>query len=98
MATVSGPPPVRHGSCKLLISINEQLYTVRRRKALTRHGKVWTLKKPDGTMYTCTWYDRESACDCPDARRRNATCKHIQALRAAGLMPRRVIRKAVPHV
>jgi hypothetical protein len=88
MSTVASPPPVRHGKCRLELTINGVVYTVRRVKlgVAGRHAKSWSLTKPDGT---CHFVCREGAtlsCSCPDVRYHGARCKHQRALVAAGLL------------
>jgi hypothetical protein len=49
-------------------------------------GRLWLVRKPDGTEYQITLNrDGDLCCDCPDAtfRHRETTCKHVSALKAA---------------
>ncbi len=85
-STASGPP-VRHGSCRLCLVINEHVYNLRR-----SGRKAWQLRKLSGeragALYQVQRVGSACICTCPDARINNAFCKHQQAILAAGLLPR----------
>jgi len=104
MSTVASPAragrPVRHGTCRIYICINENTYTcspIRRRPckgvavslALRKHGG----DDGDGLVYGITRTAEGNACTCPDHRARGAHCKHLRALEAAGILPRSRPRK-----
>lgn len=42
------PVPVRHGKCRLEVTISGSRYTLRRCKPLYRGSKVWSLKQIEG--------------------------------------------------
>ncbi len=88
MATVASAPPVRHGTCRLTLVINDQIYTLRRVKLgpAGKACKAWSLTKPDGTTYFVTRQAAALSCTCPDHQFRAARCKHLRALVAAGLL------------
>jgi hypothetical protein len=88
VSTLPSAPPVRHGKCRLTITINECTYSLRRVK-LGPAGKAcksWALAKPDGTCYYVTRQHASLSCTCPDHRHRSARCKHLRALVAAGVV------------
>ena len=96
MSTVASPAragrPVRHGTCRIYIFINENTYTcsqIRRRPAkgvsvslaLRKHGE-------DDVCYGIARTAEGNTCTCPDHRQRGSECKHIRALQAVGILPR----------
>jgi len=79
---------VRHGSARLTITINGQVYTLAR---FATACPAWRLTKqsPDGpiTSYICGLNEHgQPACSCPDHQSHGAHCKHLGALTAAGLL------------
>jgi len=96
MSSVASPArPVRHGSCRIYICINENTYTcspIRRRPArgvsvalaLRKHGGDDGAEVVYGITRT---KDEGNRCTCPDHQRRGAHCKHLRALEAAGILP-----------
>lgn len=102
MATVSAPPaarpasaptPQRHGTCALTLSIGGTTYRLRPAPPPAGLKLVWTLRKvpPDplgrpAAYAVAEGKGREQHCTCPDHRINGATCKHIMALRALGLL------------
>ncbi len=42
----------------------------------------------DGVVYRVAIVQREAGCTCPDHETTGATCKHLMALRAIGILPR----------
>ena len=94
MSTVSragsARPPVRHGTCRIYICINENTYTcspVRRRPAKGVSVALALRKHGEGTVYGVVRTAAGNSCTCPDHRARGAECKHIRALQAVGILP-----------
>ena len=93
-------PPVRHGTCRLQITIGGTSYSLRPIPAQPRGVTVWVLRSLDGpragTRYSVASVNRQAGCTCPDHETNGATCKHVMALRAIGLIPRsaRTVREA----
>jgi hypothetical protein len=96
MSTVA--PPVRpakarsprHGTCKLLVFINSDEYSLKRQPAPARGARRWHLKKLTGdragAVYSVTRSGGVAACTCPDHRNNKFSCKHIKALVALGVI------------
>ena len=86
-------PPVRHGTCQLHLIINSDDYIIKRSSGLGRHTRSWVLKKHSGpragALYAVVTHKGVVSCSCPDSIHTGAVCKHIAALRAAGLVSRR---------
>jgi len=93
-------PPARHGTCRLQITIGGTPYSLRPIPAQPRGVTVWVLRALDGpragARYSVASVNREAGCTCPDHETNGATCKHVMALRAIGLIPRsaRTVREA----
>jgi hypothetical protein len=96
MVSVSGSteivePPVRHGKCRLEITIGATRYTLRPIPGQPRGVKVYCLRalggERAGALYSVALVNREAGCTCPDAEINGATCKHVMALRAIGFLP-----------
>ena len=87
------PPlrPVRHGTARLLMCINGDVYKIRRRPAL-KGACAWALVKATGertgAVYAVVRAKGEVTCSCPDHSQNNAECKHVRALVACGLLAR----------
>ena len=85
-------PPVRHGTCRLQITIGGTSYSLRPIPcaAARRHrlGAPRSRRPRAGTRYSVASVNREAGCTCPDHETNGATCKHVMALRAIGLIPR----------
>jgi len=98
MSTVSTAPPVRpvrHGLCRLTLRIGGTDYRLRPVPAPPGFRSVWTLRKldPDRAPATYTVADpkargEQPGCTCPDHELSGATCKHVMALAALGLVRR----------
>ena len=93
MSTVAFPPPVRHGKCALRLSIGGTHYKLRPVSPAPGGWRiVWHLRKLDPerqALYTVGVPKGEEArCTCPDHELNGATCKHVMALAALGLVPR----------
>jgi hypothetical protein len=69
------------------LAINGAAYQVREQQfeyETGMAGRLWDLRKPDGTTYRLTLnHDGDLACDCPDATYRGRACKHVHAVQAA---------------
>jgi len=93
MTTVAEAPPSRKGHCSLTLSIDGRSYRLRPDKPLARNATTWRLTVAAGqtraglTYSVCTFNGRVD-CTCPDATRNFAACKHMQSLRALGLIPK----------
>jgi hypothetical protein len=86
----AGPPPVRHGKCRLTIRIGITEYRLLPLPPQPRVLAAWVLRKlgPVEAIYQVSAPKSEPArCTCPDHERSGWTCKHIGALTAAGLIP-----------
>ena len=98
MSTVAPAPPVRpvrHGLCRLTLRIGATDYRLRPVPAQPGFRAVWTLRKrdPDRAPVTYTVADpkargEQPGCTCPDHEISGATCKHVMALAALGLVRR----------
>jgi hypothetical protein len=91
MASVSqAPPPVRKGTCRLLLSINSDVYSLKRLPPIVSGGRCWALRKRTGeragAIYSVAKARGSIACSCPDFSVHKAPCKHIRAVVAAGLL------------
>jgi hypothetical protein len=93
-------PPVRHGTCRLQITIGGTSYSLRPMPAQPRGVTVWVLRALDGpragARYSVASVNRQAGCTCPDHETNGATCKHVMALRTIGLIPRsaRTVRES----
>ncbi len=87
------PPPVRHGIARLTLRIGGMDYRLRPMPAPAGFRAVWVLRKldPNGPAVSYSVAQAKgqpAACTCPDHELNGATCKHIMALSALGLIPR----------
>ncbi len=99
MATLPGPAPcaeppsvpVRHGVCRLHVTIGATCYALRPIPGQPRGMKVFALRsltgERAGKVYNVAVVDRTAGCTCPDSEINGATCKHVMALRAIGFLP-----------
>jgi len=93
MTTVHDAPPARKGLCSLALSIDGRTYKLRPAPPLSKNSRTWRLTVAAGqsraglTYSVCTFNGRVD-CTCPDATKNFAACKHQQALRALGLIPK----------
>jgi hypothetical protein len=111
MSTVSAParrrpasaPPapaatVRHGKCRLELSIGGTAYRLTPLTPPPGFKLLWSLRKLSGeatAIYqVAVEKGRPAGCTCPDHEINGAVCKHIGALRALGLIPGRKARRA----
>ena len=85
------PPPVRHGKCRLTLTIGGTHYSLRPIPGQPRGMRVYALRSLNGERagkyYSVAVVNREAGCTCPDAETNGAVCKHIMALRALGFLP-----------
>jgi hypothetical protein len=93
VAQVPASPVVRHGKCRLILSINGVAYKLRRHVAECKGAKVWSLAKvevPAGyrgrRQHTVVRYQGRISCTCEDSCYRGTICKHARALVAAGVL------------
>jgi SWIM zinc finger len=86
------PPPVRHGLARLTLRIGGSDYRLRPMPAPPGFRAVWVLRKLDPrgevTYSVAAPKGQPAGCTCPDHEHNGATCKHIMALAALGLIPR----------
>ena len=111
MSTVSAParprpasaPPapsvaVRHGKCRLELSIGGTSYRLTPFTPPAGFKVVWSLRKlsagAPATYQVAVEKGQQPACTCPDHEINGAVCKHIGALKALGLIPGRKARPA----
>ncbi len=87
MSVLPEAPPVRHGTCRLTLTIDNTEYRLSRSPTV-RHG--WHLKKRSrpraGTVYCVLTHKGIVSCTCPDSTQGGAVCKHVRALVACGLV------------
>ncbi len=93
MTTVHDAPPARKGLCSLSLSINGRTYKLRSAPPLSKNSRTWRLtvaagQRSAGITYSVSTFHGRVDCTCPDAQRNFAACKHQQALRALGLIPK----------
>ena len=90
--------PVRHGKCSLHLSIGGTRYRLQPIGPPAGFKALWSLHKQSGTSsavyQVAVEKGKQPACTCPDHEIRGATCKHIGALKALGLIPGRKARPA----
>jgi hypothetical protein len=88
----AAPPPVRHGIARLTLRIGGMDYRLRPMPAPPGFRAVWVLRKLDTrgeVAYSVAAPKGQPAgCTCPDHEHNGATCKHIMAMAALGLIPR----------
>jgi hypothetical protein len=98
--TLPARGPRRHGQCRLLLQIGEDTYSVvpLPKDESPALGRTWRVRKIAGkdrvgAQYACgviVFGPRARlGCSCPDHLINNATCKHLSALQALGLLPKR---------
>ena len=108
MSTVA--PPVRpakarsprHGTCKLRVFINSDIYSIKRQPAPARGARRWHLKKLTGeragAVYAVTRAGGFTSCTCPDHRNNKFSCKHVKALVALGVISGRARPDPAPAI
>jgi SWIM zinc finger len=96
MVTLAGTteivePLMRHGKCRLHITIGGTCYALRPIPGQPLGVKVFSLRslngEREGKNYCVAIVNREAGCTCPDAEVNGAVCKHVMALRATGFLP-----------
>jgi hypothetical protein len=89
-------PPVRHGLCRLTLTIDGAEYRLTRSPTACA---AWHLKKRSepraGVTYCVLTHKCTVSCTCPDSVRGGAVCKHVRALVALGLVSKRAKPEAV---
>jgi hypothetical protein len=96
MTSLADPPPVRHGLCRLTLTIDGTDYKLSRSPSARA---AWHLKKRSGpragVTYCVLTHKGIVSCTCQDSIRSGAVCKHVRALVACGLVSRRAKPEAV---
>jgi hypothetical protein len=99
MSSVPTSVPVRHGLCRLTLTIDDVHYNIRRYKAPARGARVWRLRRSDGVrtsaLYSVVSHKGQISCTCPDDHRNQAVCKHVRALQACKLVNPRAVPSAI---
>jgi hypothetical protein len=89
-------PPVRHGLCRLTLTIDGAEYRLSRSPTARA---AWHLKKRSGpragVTYCVLTHKSIVSCTCHDSIRGGAVCKHVRALKALGLVAKRAKPEAV---
>jgi hypothetical protein len=89
-------PPVRHGLCRLTLTIDNSEYRLTRSPTARN---AWHLKKRSGpragTVYCVLTHNRIVSCTCNYSVRGGAVCKHVRALQALGLVSKRAKPEAI---
>lgn len=104
-ASAPAPSPAhveRHGKCRLTLTIGETEYRLRPFPPAPGTGlkQIWTLRKiqtdplREPVAYAVATDGRQAKCTCPDHEINGASCKHIGALVALGLLKTRRPRPA----
>jgi hypothetical protein len=96
MSVLPEAPPVRHGLCRLTLTIDGADYRLTRSPTARA---AWHLKKRSGpragVTYCVLTHKNIVSCTCHDSIRGGAVCKHVRALKALGLVARRAKPEAV---
>jgi hypothetical protein len=89
-------PPVRHGTCRLTLTIDGTEYRLSRSPAARA---AWHLKKRSGpragAVYCVLTHKNIVSFTCQYSIRSGAVCKHVRALQALGLVSKRAKPEAV---
>ena len=89
-------PPVRHGTCRLIVVIDGTEYRLSRSPSARAAWHLKRLAEPrKGAIYCVLTHNRVVTCTCPDSISNGAVCKHVRALKALGLVARRATPEAV---
>ena len=89
-------PPVRHGTCRLIVIIDGTEYRLTRSPSARAAWHLKRLAEPrKGTVYCVLTHKCVVTCTCPDSITNGAVCKHVRALKALGLVARRARPEAV---
>ena len=89
-------PPVRHGTCRLIVIIDGTEYRLSRSPAARAAWHLKRMSEPrKGTTYCVLTHKSVVTCSCPDSIMNGAVCKHVRAMVACGLVSRRATPEAV---
>jgi SWIM zinc finger len=89
-------PPVRHGTCRLTLTIDGTPYRLSKSPSARAAWHLKRLSEPrKGQVYCVLTHHRIVTCSCPDSIMNGAVCKHVRALKALGLVARRARPEAV---
>ena len=93
MSSLADTPPVRHGTARLVLQISGASYSVRKVAPVLPGSRSWSVRRlvsPRlGRVYCVSRWRGQVSCTCPDHRIHGSRCKHMSALAAVGLLPRR---------
>ena len=97
MSSLARRAPVRHGTCRLSVCINDTAYNlspIRRAHLPSGVLRAWRLVNLNGpragaVRVVCRLASGINECSCPDYCINGARCKHTRALVAAGLLSAR---------
>ena len=85
------PPGERHGKCRVIMCINDDIYFIKMLKAQSSNH-LWELRKRTGeragAKYRAGRLDGDLACTCPDHSASGVACKHLRSLVAQRLVAR----------
>ena len=89
-------PPVRHGTCRLTLTIDGTPYRLAKAPAARAAWHLKRLAEPrKGQVYCVLTHHRIVTCTFPYSIMNGAVCKHVRALKALGLAARRATPEAV---
>ena len=89
-------PPVRHGTCRLIVIIDGTEYRLTRSPSARAAWHLKRMAEPrKGTVYCVLTHKNVVTCTCPDSITNGAVCKHVRALKALGLVAHRARPEAV---
>jgi SWIM zinc finger len=89
-------PPVRHGTCRLIVVIDGTEYRLSRSPSARAAWHLKRLSEPrKGQVYCVLTHKNVVTCSCQDSIKNGAVCKHVRALKALGLVARRAKPEAV---
>ena len=89
-------PPVRHGTCRLTLTIDGTPYRLAKAPAARAAWHLKRMAEPrKGTVYCVLTHKNVVTCTCPDSIMNGDVCKHVRALKALGLVARRARPEAV---
>jgi hypothetical protein len=89
-------PPVRHGTCRLIVIIDGTEYRLSRSPSARAAWHLKRMAEPrEGAVYCVLTHKCIVTCTFPDSIMNGAVCKHVRALKALGLVARRARPEAV---
>jgi hypothetical protein len=89
-------PPVRHGTCRLIVIIDGAEYRLSRSPSARAAWHLRRLAEPrKGTTYCVLTHKSVVTCSFTDRIMNGDVCKHIRALVAVGLVSKRAKPEAV---